>query len=230
MSTPTLVIISDRARQNIPIVALPTLVMDDPGGPAYTAAYKQILLRGSPAILELGRTFDVTESFLLSHNDAERSLVHRWFSVLTSCIELMTHDEISRPLAALLDDSFALEQARVEDAPVDLLPAACRELREQASDPRVRSLALLAEVLAGRWSEREAEALCRELIVLDELCQRYYLDDGGLNPYYARSPALVWGGAVDRRVLPLWLSLTRDRFPASPPPVAEIRERLLRRG
>src|SRR4051812_49030624 len=86
----------DRARERIPSPELPRLVMVDPGHGGYIAAYERVVAGGVPALLEtlgdglpLIGSFEITENLLLSHHRADRSVVHRWFSVLTACIELL---------------------------------------------------------------------------------------------------------------------------------------------
>lgn len=85
----------DRARSKVPIDALPELVMSDPGFWDYIAVYTAIIQ--DRAILDTSNengfpflnSFDVTECLLLSHNQAHQSEIHRWFSILTSCLELL---------------------------------------------------------------------------------------------------------------------------------------------
>src|ERR1041384_8048463 len=109
----------DRARKHVPRAALPDLIMSDPGSGGYIAAYTRVLAGGAAALFEeyergtpLIQSFDITETLLLSHSDAGQSMPHRWFSVLTACIELLgaavyRDVPLANTLAGLLTDFFA---------------------------------------------------------------------------------------------------------------------------
>ena len=157
----------DRARGCIAGEDLPGLVMSDPGSADYVTAYERVLAGGVPALLEdhdggrLLESFDITENLLLSHDDADRSPCHRWFSVLTASIELLAWNGFSGPrdiplsktLCNLLLDSFALHAAEDPQAPLDLLPLVCKELQRVCGNRHVHALALLGELLvAAAWT------------------------------------------------------------------------------
>jgi hypothetical protein len=232
----------DRARDRIPRTELPRLVMNDPGHGGYVAAYERVLGRGVSALMEdagnglpLMGSFDITENFLLSHVAAGESVAHRWFSVLTACIEFLggstyRYAPLSGTLAALLVDSFALDASGALGAPLDLLPLVCRELRECRSNIHDRVLALVAELLTTTAVHEETEAMCRELHRRHEEFQQWYCGDGERNWAYAKRPEFIWGAVVNRGDLPTWLELVAKHFPSSPEFAERTRERLLCEG
>lgn len=200
----------DRAGERIPTSALPLLVMNDPGHAAYVAAYERVLSGGVPALFEevadgspLIGSFDITENLLLSHTRAGESAIHRWFSLMTACIELLGASAyrfapFATTLATLLVDSFALADADVAEAPLDLLPRVCRELKASASTPHERWLALLGELFTATLSDAETDLVCHELSALHEKAQLWYAPDGSQNHFYAARSEFVWGAAVTR--------------------------------
>lgn len=224
--------------------------MGDPGTGDYIAAYERVLDKGVAALLEeqgdglpLLRSFDITENLLLAHSCAGESAVHRWFSVMASCIELLGASEVtyapfSRSLVLLLVDTFALNDAKVEGAPLDLMPRACGELKASASEPHEAMLALVGELCTASWTEAETEAACRELRALHDASQEWVAPSGEQNPFFSARPELVWGAVAEssglrdlcRDVLPLWLDVIRRSFPTRPEVANETRERLLRDG
>lgn len=243
----------DRARGCLSRKDLPALVMSDPGSADYVAAYERVLTRGVPALLEvhgglrLLESFDITENLLLSHTDAGRSPLHRWFSVLTACIELLAWNglsglrdtPLSQTLCNLLTDCFALHAAKDSRAPLDLLPLVCKELQSASGNRHVYVLALLCELLVARLSETETEAKCRELKQCHDDSQVPYDEDGVQNPWFVERPEFVWGAALKcsfspssrpRKELFTWLELVRAHFPSSPDLARETSERLLRDG
>ncbi len=238
----------DRARRCLSREDLPGLVMSDPGSGEYVAAYARVLAGGVPALFEIddGRRllegFAITENLLLSHTDASRSLYHRWFSVLTACIELLAWDGVglrdtplSNTLCNLLTDSFALQAAQDPRAPLDLLPRVCREL-QQTSDRHLYVLALLCELLVSRLDVADVEAKCRELNQCHEQFQPWCDEDGAPNVWFVEQPVFIWGAALkgfgSRRPkdLPRWLELVKSHFPSSPELAQETAERLVREG
>ncbi len=239
---PSVAALFDRARARIPPSTLPLLVMCDPGHPAYVEAYERVLAIGVPALFEtvdhdLPRlaSFDVTENLLLSHEEAGRSDHHRWFSVLTACIELLGASvyrdvPFSTTLATLLVDTFALEDAAVAGAPIDLLPTVCRAWQELASVPHEATLALVGELLTASLGDAEVDAKCEELVRRHEAAQTWGTPEGEPNPGYAAEPYFVWGAVIRRHELAKWLELTKRHFPSRTPRAAETRERLLRAG
>lgn len=243
----------DRARGAITRDDLPHLVMSDPGTGGYLAAYGRVLAGGVPALLEVRDgvrridSFDITENLLLSHEDAERSPRHRWFSVLTACIELLAFDGLSGPrdrplsqtLGGLLADCFALHAARDRRAPLDLLPRVCGELRGATSNRHVHALAVLAELLVARPGEAEVDAMCRELSRCHDEFQPVCDEDGAPNPWSVERPEFVWGATLGRafgrsrrapKELARWLELVRAHFPVATELARATRERLLREG
>jgi hypothetical protein len=139
----------DRARAHIKPDELGDMMMNDPGTGGYVAAYEKVLRRGTDALLEdteegkaLFESFEIKENLHLAHTDAGRSMTHRWFSVLATGIDFMRTDvdlypPLSETLAHLLIDSFALASAHVPDAPLDLVPAICRELKSLLNNERL---------------------------------------------------------------------------------------------
>lgn len=180
---PAVSAVLDRARSRIPRAELRNLVMGDPGTGDYVAAYGRVLDGGVGALLEEQRdgvplihSFDITENLLLAHSCAGESVHHRWFSVMAACIELLgaadvTYAPFSQSLAGLLVDTFALNDARAEGAPLDLMPLACRELKTSASAPSEAMLALVGELCTALRTEAETEATCRELSALHDTSQ-----------------------------------------------------------
>jgi hypothetical protein len=243
----------DRARGCIAREDLPELVMSDPGTAGYVAAYGRVLAGGVPALLAVHDgvrrldSFDITENLLLSHAEAGRSPRHRWFSVLTACIELLAFDGLSGPrdtplsrtLCDLLTDSFALHAARDPRAPVDLLPRVCSELQRATGNRHVYALAVLSELLVARLSEAEVEAKCHELSRCHDEFKAPCDEAGVHNPWFAERPEFIWGAALrgsfgaSRRPpkeLTRWLELVRAHFPSSPELARTTAERLLRDG
>jgi hypothetical protein len=230
----------DRARRCLSRADLPYLVMSDPGSGGYIEAYGEVLSRGVPALLEEHeglrrlRGFDITENLLLAHSDASRSRRHRWFSILAAGIELLGWDGWEDPsptssLRHLLTDSFALRDDHDARAPLELLPALCRELQQACGDRHERVAALLSELLVGGMSAVEMEAKCQELSQCHEEFQPWGDDEGNPNPWYVERPAFLWGAMVQRRAeLRGWLALVKAHFPSSPALARETRERLLR--
>ncbi|HEX3761508.1 MAG TPA: hypothetical protein VHW23_22580 [Kofleriaceae bacterium] len=242
LDRPSVRALLDRARARVPESALHGLVMNDPGYPGYIAAYQRVLADAT-ALWDVGDyglplmgSFDITENFLLSHTDADKSEVHRWFSVLTAAIELLGGADyrdvpVSDTLAWLLTDALALEAAADDDAPVDLLPAVCREIQDMTTSPHDRAVALLGELLTASLDDAETEARCRALLALHDEFQIQYFEDGENNPFFADGPELVWGTGVGRwGELPRWLDLVERRFPRSPALAATMRDRLLEEG
>ncbi len=247
---PAVSAVLDRARSRIPRAELRNLVMGDPGTGDYVAAYGRVLDGGVGALLEEQRdgvplihSFDITENLLLAHSCAGESVHHRWFSVMAACIELLgaadvTYAPFSQSLAGLLVDTFALNDARAEGAPLDLMPLACRELKTSASAPSEAMLALVGELCTALRTEAETEATCRELSALHDTSQAWYAPSGEPNLFYSPRPEFVWGPVVgnlreywfSRGGLPLWLDVVRRRFPTQPELANETRERLLRDG
>ena len=216
--------------------------MNDPGTAGYVAAYTRVLARGAAALFEetddgsrLIQSFEITENLGLSHADAGQSTSHRWFSVLTACIELLGASvyrcvPLSATLASLLADTFALQSANVPDAPVDVLPRLFRELKEGSENPHHRVLALLSELIAAPLTDAEVEAGCRELYERHDEFQQWYREDGEQNHFYAERPEFVWGAVMRRAELPIWLELVENHFPRSPSFAGQTRERLLHAG
>ncbi len=243
----------DRARGCITSADLPHLVMNDPGSAGYVAAYERVLTGGVPALLEahdglpLFEGFDITENLLLSHSDASRSPSHRWFSILTACIELLAENRpsglrdapLSQTLCNLLVDSFALHAAKDSRAPLDLLPRLCNELQRASEDRHVYVLALLCELLVASLNEAEVEAKCRALDQCHDEFQIPYDEDGVQNPWFVARPEFVWGAALNcpfsrsrrpPKELSVWLELVKAHFPSSPELARKTAERLLREG
>ena len=235
----------DRARGQLTAADLPALGMGDPGTADYVAAYARVLTDGLPALLEpdaggrrLLHHFDIRENLLLSHTDAARSGRHRWFSILTGCIELLDwHDPdhhraapAARMLGQVLTDSFALEAAGDPDAPVDLLPALTAALQETEHQHR-HALAVLAALLVGPRRGAAPEAACAELHRCHDAFPEWVDADGGNNPWVARSEAFVWGAVLDHRAdLARWLELVHAHCPSAPGIAAVTRARLLEEG
>lgn len=213
--------------------------MHDPGTGGYVAVYRRVLAEGVPALLEqtadglpLIGSFDITENLGLAHADASESVCNRWFSVLTACIELLgasayRYAPFSRSLATLLVDTFALTDAHIAGAPLDLLPRVCREWKASASSPHERSLALLGELFTAPLTDAETDSICQELCTHHDEAQEWYAEDGGENPFYAARPEFVWGAAVSRSELSMWVELTRRHFPLRTELAKEICQRLL---
>lgn len=235
----------DRARSCLAKEDLRYLVMSDPGSPAYVAAYARVLAGGVPALLgkEDGRplyaSFEITECLLLSHTHAGQDAQHRWFSILTAGIELLGWDghwelrgmSPAKSLRNLLTDSYALRESGDARAPLDVLPALCRELQAAGENRHEHVAALLSELLVGALDEAAIEAKCRELLRRHEEFQEWGDAEGEENRWRARRPELLWGVMVESRAeLSSWIALVDAYFPSSPPVAAEVRERLLREG
>src|SRR5512135_2152676 len=134
---PSIGAVLDRARTCLANEDLPHLVMNDPGYFEYVAAYERVLAGGTSELLRddrhLLRSFEIEENLLLSHSNASASPRHRWFSILTAAIELLSWNgrdaararPASRSLCHLATDGFALRDAGDARAPLDLLPALC---------------------------------------------------------------------------------------------------------
>lgn len=232
----------DRARSHVTAEDLPPLLMNDPGHAEYVNAYTRVLKQGLTALLEdTGRgvpllaSFAITENLVLSHARATQSIIHRWFSILTACIELLgastyTHAPLARTLATLLADTFALLADDVSDAPLDLVRAVSRDLKDAAKNPHERVLAILSELVASSTTETSVEAACRELSAHHEAFQNFYLADGSENPFYAPRGEFIWGAVVHRDELASWLALVEEHFPRAPQLANETRSRLLAEG
>lgn len=238
----TLRALLDRARGQLSADDLPGLVMSDPGSGAYVAAYRRVLSGGVPALVSrheqgpLMRSFDITENLLLSHTDAGRSPTHRWFSVLTAGIELLGWDGFEGPgwtrpsgsIRHLLVDSYALGEAGDRGAPLDLLPALCRELRAASQQRHQHVAMLLAEILVAAHGSTDVEQACRELARYHEESQIWCDDEGEPNRWFTSNPAFVWGVMeLSRRELRTWLELVETHFPREPELVNDTRQRLL---
>ena len=241
----------DRARGRIAVEDLPGLVMNDPGTGDYVAAYERVLAGGVPALLEmhdgvrLFESFDITENLLLSHSDAGHSVTHRWFSVLTACIEVLAWNGFSglrdRPLSQslfhLVTDSLALRAAADPRAPLDLLPTVFEELRRASSDRHLHALLLLCELIVAELDEAEVTEKCRALTHLHDDFQEWCAADGSENAWFVERSEFVWGAVLDRpfsRVVPselrAWLELVKAHFPTSPDLARATADRLLREG
>lgn len=215
------------------------MVMSDPGSAEYIAAYEEVLLRGVPALFEVGadgvpllQSFDITENLLLSHADAGNSLAHRWFSVMTTCIELFGARRyrfvFPTTLATLILDTFALQDAHAADAPLDLLPPIFRELNATREHLHERSLALLGELFTANLSDAETDTLCRELAARHDISLEY-ADNASLS---LSDTALwqFWEGALgrsSRRERETWRDLTTRLFPSRTQLATATRDRLL---
>lgn len=241
----------DRARSCIAVEDLPGLVMGDPGTGDYLAAYGRVLAGGAPALLEmhdgvrLFESFAITENLLLSHSDAGESVTHRWFSVLTACIEVLAWNGLSglrdRPLSQslfhLMSDSLALRAAEDRRAPLDLLPLVFEELGRASEDRHLHTLLLLCELLVAELEEAEVADKCRALTCLHDEFQEWCAADGSENVWFVDRSEFVWGAVLDRpfsRVVPsevrAWLELVKTHFPTSPELARTTAERLLREG
>jgi hypothetical protein len=132
--------IVDRAREHLSVAELPRLVMNDPGHASYVVSYARILEGGVQVLRDDDvMSFEITENLLQSHARAGESSMSRWFSVLTACLELLGAGaargiSLSATLSVLLADGFALEDARVAGAPLDLLPPLFQELKQMEVD------------------------------------------------------------------------------------------------
>ncbi|MFC1610135.1 hypothetical protein ACFL6C_04205 [Myxococcota bacterium] len=231
----------DRARSRLSPDDLPSLVMNDPGTPGYVQSYRRVLAGGVPALVSdyegrrLLESFDITENLLLSHTDAARSSTHRWFSVLTAGIEILGWDGWEGPrcttpatsLAGLVTDAYALNQAGDRQAPLDLLPPLCQELRMATHNRHQVAAMLLAELLVPMGLD-EVEERCRELVGCHNDFQVWGDDQGEPNRWFVENPAFVWGAiAQDRRTLRRWLPLVETHFPDRPEIALVTRDRLL---
>jgi hypothetical protein len=241
----TLRALVDRARNHLSTDDLPGLVMSDPGSADYVAAYRRVLTGGAPALLSgdehapLMRSFDITENLLLSHAEAGRSPTHRWFSVLTASIELLGWNGFEGPrwskpsgsIRHLLVDSYALHDTGDRDAPLDLLPALCQELRGASQQQHQHVALLLAELLVAAHGSTDVEQACRELTRYHEQSQIWCDDNGDPNPWFSSNPAFVWGVMdLSRKELRTWLELVETHFPREPELVNDTRQRLLAAG
>lgn len=236
---PSLRALFDRARTYVRAEDLARLVMNDPGHAAYVASYARVLAHGIDVLFEdtgnglprLG-SFDITENLLLSHTNAGASTTHRWFAVLTACIELLGastyhHAPFSKSLTALLVDTFALDAANAPGAPRDLLPAVLRDLRDGTRNPHERVLAIVGELLTASMTDSEIESACRELHARHEAFQEWYGAGGEKNPFYAGGPEFIWGAAVQQEDVVTWRTLVEMHFPRSPELAQATRTRLL---
>lgn len=241
----TLRALLDRARGHLSTDDLPGLIMSDPGSGAYVAAYQRVLTGGVPALLSadehgpLLHSFDITENLLLSHADAGRSSIHRWFSVLTASIELLGWNGFEGPrwttpfgsIRHLLVDSYALHDTGARDAPLDLLPTLCRELRGATQQRHQHVALLLAELLVGAHGSTDVEQSCRELTRYHEQSQIWCDENGDPNPWFSSNPTFVWGVMnLGRRELRTWLELVENHFPREPALANGTRQRLLAAG
>jgi hypothetical protein len=242
---PSIHALIDRARGCLRREDLPYLVMSDPGSGAYVAAYTRVLAGGVPALLEeeggrpLYECFDITENLLLSHSDASRGSRHRWFSILTASIELLGWDvwegirgmSPASSLRNLLTDSFALRSEGDARAPLELLPALCREMQAAGKNQHAHVAALLGELLVAALDGAKVEAKCRELHRCHDEFQRWGDEHGEPNPWYVERPDFIWAVVVGSRAeLRSWLELVEAHFPSAPPLASATRERLLREG
>jgi hypothetical protein len=224
----------DRARDHITSDDLPSLVMSDPGSADYEAAYRRVLAGGVRALLAtdehgpLLRCFDITENLLLSHDDAGLSPTHRWFSVLCAGIELLGWDgfegprwtKLSGSLRHLLVDSYALHDLGEPNAPLDLLPGLCCDLRS-TSHARERVAVVLAELLVATHGSVDIAEVCRELARAHDELQAW-------NPWHCSDPSFVWGALdLSRKELRTWRELVAAYVPLEPEIAREIRARLL---
>ncbi len=235
----------DRARDHLTTNDLPGLVMSDPGSSDYVAAYRRVLTGGVPALLAgdehapLVRSFDITENLLLSHHDAGRSSTHRWFSVLTATIELLGWDGFeglrwTKPSASirhLLVDAYALHETGDRDAPLDLLPPLCHELRRSSQQRHQHVALLLAELLVAAHGSTDVEQGCRELARYHEESQIYCDERGEPNAWFCSSSTFVWGVMdLSRKELRTWLELVETYFPREPELASDTGARLLAAG
>ena len=227
-------VVLDRARRRIRPTDLTRLVMNDPGGGAYVAAFTRVLEDGASALfvdhegLPLLRSFDITENLLLSHSHSARSDVHRWFSILCASIELLGWTDyeglrgahLSQSFRHLLVDAYALDDAGRRDAPIDLLPAVFREF-QQTDNRHHYALALLCELLVPGVGAAEVETRCRQLHELHEEFQVWGDDAGEPNLWFVERTeflfgALVRGGyesAPRASDLATWAELVQKHFP-----------------
>lgn len=237
----------DRARKCLSHEELPNLVMNDPGHAGYVAAYELVLAGGAVELLgdydgtRLLDSFDITDNLGHYHFDASPSPSHRWFSVLTACIELLRWDEMngipaSESLYRLMADSFALHATGDARAPLDLLPQLFRELQQACGNRHLYVAALLCELLVADLSDADVEAECRELHRCHENFQQAYVEgeeenEWLPNQWYAKRPEFIWGAVLTyRREQRMWLELVKTHFPSSPKLAHETRERLLLDG
>ncbi|MCP3139441.1 hypothetical protein [Pyxidicoccus xibeiensis] len=238
----------ERARTCLSSEDLPQLVMSDPGHPGYVAAYERVLAGGAPELLRDGglllNSFEITENLLLSHSEASTSPRHRWFSILTACIELLSWNgweasrgtPASQALCNLTTDSFALLDAGDARAPLELLPSTCRELQQASENRHLRATALLCELLVGDLTDADIETRCRELNRHHDAFQAQCVESEDTNEWIpnvwlARRPEFIWGAAVSQRQeLRMWLELVKAHFPWSPGLALKTRERLLEDG
>lgn len=236
---PALHALFERARAAVPLDALPSLVMNDPGTADYVHAYARVLRGGAPALSERDRegalrltSFAVTENLYLSHACAARSETHRWFSLLAGCVELLgagaARDvSFAASLATVLVDGFALREVYGRDGVVPLVAALCDEERGHRVDPRERALATVGALLCATPSAEALDDACRALTDLHEHTRRWYLDDGTENPCFSRGEGLLGAVAPGRAERRAWAGLIERWFPTSTEAARATRERLL---
>lgn len=213
---------------------------NDPGYPGYVAAFENILSRGEEGLSgELD--FDVVETVSLTRwtlaPTGRDSAQFRWFRVLTSATEILI-DQSDTPhygLAALLVDSFALEQVGDDLAPTDLLSSVCREI--DASPRRLRErervFCVLGELLlasSDRLNESAIEALCIELEARDRRYHEWWRCEGAHWAAQPGSDELLWSLTVHDQLHPVWLDLVEAHFPVAPQSAAMMKHRLLMEG
>ncbi len=238
----------NRAREHLRPADLCNLVMSDPGGAGYVAAFSAVLREGSDALCDgyegrrLIDSFDIGENLLLSHHDSARSTSHRWFSVLTSSIELLGWDgydgvrgfQPAQSLCQLWVDSRALVD-QGQDAPVDLFPSLATELQTVFTNPHHQALALLWELLVSPLDATTVEAKCLQLQQYHEDFQAWDDEKGNVNPWFVRRADFVWsailqgsyGGTPSRRDVRLWGELVKTSFPSASPLAKATRQKLV---
>lgn len=236
---PALHALFERARAAVPLRALPSLVMNDPGTADYVHAYARVLRGGAPALFERDRegvlcltSFAVTENLSLAHACAARSEAHRWFSLLAGSLELLgagvARDvSFAASLAAVLADGFALRDAYGRDGVVPLVAALCDEERGRRVDPRERALATVGAMLCATPTDDALDGARRALTDLHEHAQRWYLDDGTENPFFSQGEGLLAAVVPRRAERRAWAALIERWFPTSTEAARALRERLL---
>jgi hypothetical protein len=225
-----------RARGRVTPADVARYVPNDPGCFEYLAAFEAILHRGEAA---LSREFAVTETIALTRwGDAPTEVDptrFRWFRVLTCATEVLL-DDSEWPhygLAALLVDSFALEEAGVDAEPTDLLSAVAREVAAHPLRyfrPDEHAFCVLAELLLAGVDHLDhagIEALCAAL----EVRYRRWWEFRGA--YWADPPhpeKSLWRLTGYSQLHSVWLDLVATRFPVEPPVAAAMKQRLLTDG
>jgi hypothetical protein len=213
----------DLARRKVTPEDVRSYVPSDPGYYGYVSAFEAILRDGEAAIT---RDFDVVETVNLTRwGTAERDdLAFRWFRVLTCAVDILLDDPDAPHyrLVTLLVDVLALAEARDRDAPMELLPAICREIGASEWNTAARIVfCRLAELLlasAVPTSAAAIEALCAEV------------ETTGERLHYVSSDRFIWGCTFFDQLHPDWVHLVATRFPVEPPAAAALRARLLHDG